>query len=56
MPRLETQQKVFDAFQWEYHNVRPHERLNQKTPASQYNESPRPYPRGFLCLSIRDIS
>ncbi len=38
------QQKVFDAFREEYNEVRPHERLNQETPASRYAESPRPYP------------
>lgn len=28
-----------------YNEVRPHERLNQETPASHYRESTRPYPR-----------
>jgi putative transposase len=38
------QQKVFDSFREEYNTVRPHERLNQETPASHYTESPRQYP------------
>jgi putative transposase len=38
------QQRNFDAFQHEYNTERPHERLAQETPASQYCTSPRPYP------------
>jgi transposase InsO family protein len=38
------QQRNFDAFQREYNTERPHEHLNQETPASQYDASPRPYP------------
>lgn len=38
------QQRNFDAFRHEYNEERPHERLNQETPASQYQQSPRPYP------------
>ena len=38
------QQRNFDAFQHEYNTERPHERLNQETPASVYHKSPRPYP------------
>lgn len=38
------QQRNFDAFQREYNTERPHERLNQETPASQYRLSPRPFP------------
>jgi hypothetical protein len=38
------QQRVFDSFRAEYNDVRPHEWLNQETPASHYTESPRPYP------------
>jgi len=44
------QQKVFDAFREEYNTVRPHERLNQETPASHYTESPREYPARMLPL------
>jgi putative transposase len=38
------QQRVFDAFRTEYNEVRPHEWLDQETPASHYTASPRPYP------------
>jgi len=38
------QQRNFDAFRREYNTERPHERLGQETPASQYRDSPRPYP------------
>lgn len=38
------QQRNFDAFRHEYNEERPHERLHQETPASQYRASPRPYP------------
>jgi transposase InsO family protein len=38
------QQRAFDAFRREYNTVRPHEWLNQDTPASHYAPSPRPYP------------
>jgi len=44
------QQKVFDCFRQEYNTVRPHERLNQDTPASHYTESSRPYPSRLLPL------
>lgn len=44
------QQKVFDSFREEYNTVRPHERLNQETPASHYTESPRQYPSRLLPL------
>ena len=39
-----SQQRNFDAFRHEYNDERPHERLNQDTPASHYVCSPRPYP------------
>ena len=38
------QQRNFDTFQREFNTERPHERLGQETPASQYRSSPRPYP------------
>jgi putative transposase len=44
------QQKNFDAFQREYNDERPHERLNQETPASQYQHSARPYPERLPVL------
>ena len=44
------QQRNFDAFQHEYNDERPHERLNQETPASQYQHSSRPYPERLPAL------
>jgi transposase InsO family protein len=38
------QQRNFNAFRQEYNEDRPHERLNQQTPASQYRASERSYP------------
>jgi putative transposase len=38
-----TQQRAFDRFRDDYNQNRPHEALNQKTPASLYDYSPRPY-------------
>lgn len=37
------QQRRFDAFRAEYNTERPHEALEQATPASRYTSSPRPY-------------
>jgi transposase InsO family protein len=39
-----TQQKAFDHFREEYNHERPHESLDQQTPAEFYLPSPRPYP------------
>lgn len=38
------QQNSFDLFRREYNEQRPHEALDQKTPASRYQGSPRHYP------------
>jgi transposase InsO family protein len=38
------QQKCFDRFRWEYNEERPHEALNQQTPASCYQPSAQSYP------------
>ncbi len=40
---LAAQQRAFDRFRWRYNQVRPHEALNDETPASCYTPSPRPY-------------
>jgi putative transposase len=40
----QAQQLLFDVFQADYNTVRPHEALNQRTPASVYHRSERPYP------------
>lgn len=41
---LRSQQRRFDHFREEYNHERPHEALDQETPASQYQTSIRPYP------------
>lgn len=41
---LRQQQRAFDRFRQEYNHERPHEALGQRTPASCYVCSPRPYP------------
>lgn len=38
------QQQRFERFRHEYNNERPHESLDQATPASRYAKSPRKYP------------
>ena len=38
------QQLVFDRFRPEYNEQRPHEALGDRTPASVYRPSPRPFP------------
>ncbi|NJO32693.1 MAG: transposase [Rhodospirillales bacterium] len=38
------QQAAFDRFRHGFNQVRPHEALGQKTPASRYTASARPYP------------
>jgi hypothetical protein len=38
------QQRVFDRFRAIYNDLRPHEALAQKPPASRYHPSPRPMP------------
>lgn len=43
-PTLRAQQTRFQRFRHEYNEVRPHEALGQKTPASLYRASPRTYP------------
>lgn len=42
---LRAQQRKFDRFRDVYNNERPHEALDDDTPASRYTPSPRPYPR-----------
>jgi transposase InsO family protein/transposase-like protein len=41
---LRAQQRRFDRFVREYNELRPHESLNDRTPASIYRPSPRSYP------------
>jgi len=44
------QQRVFDRFQQEFNEERPHEALGQCTPASCYTASGRPYPTKLPAL------
>ncbi len=41
---LGEQQRAFDRFTCEYNHERPHQALGQKTPASVYTSSEKPYP------------
>jgi putative transposase len=45
---LSAQQRRFNHFREEFNNVRPHEALDQNTPASFYSPSPRTMPRKIL--------
>lgn len=44
-PTCARQQRQFDRFREEYNTERPHESLDQETPASRYTTSPREYRR-----------
>ena len=48
------QQAAFDRFQHEYNHERPHESLDDRTPASCYRPSPRPMPRRVPELEYGD--
>ena len=48
--RKQAQQRNFEAFRMEYNTERPHERLGQQTPASQYAASTRSYPTRLPAL------
>lgn len=41
---LNSQQRVFNDFRRTYNELRPHEALDDETPASRWIPSPRPYP------------
>jgi Integrase core domain len=56
------QQQALDRFRQQYNEVRPHEALEMRTPASVYQPSPRPfparlpepqYPEGMLVRGVR---
>jgi len=51
---LRTQQRKFNTFREEFNPVRPHEALDQHTPASQYRRSPRPLPDRLPPLEYPD--
>lgn len=44
-PNNAKQQRSFDVFRIDFNEVRPHEALSMKTPASFYTTSRRPYPK-----------
>lgn len=44
---MRSQQKRFNHFCEEFNELRPHEALDQETPASRYTPSPRPLPKKF---------
>ena len=46
------QQRCFDRWRQEYNTLRPHEALDDATPASGYTPSPRPYPASSRRWSI----
>lgn len=51
---LRGQQQRFDTFREEYNQQRPHEALQQRTPASQYTASMRSYPERLAPLHYPD--
>jgi putative transposase len=51
---LQAQQHKFNRFRSEFNDVRPHEALDQETPASIYQPSPRPMPQKIPPLLYPD--
>jgi hypothetical protein len=51
---LAAQQRRFNRFREEFNNERPHEALDQQTPASQYTASARPFPHKIAPLVYPD--
>lgn len=51
---LAAQQRKFNCFRAEFNNVRPHEALDQETPASVYEASPREMPSKLPPLEYPD--
>lgn len=51
---MKSQQQRFDSFCEEYNELRPHEALQQQTPASHYHCSPRAYPENLAELYYPD--
>jgi len=51
---LATQQHKFNMFMREFNHERPHEALDQQTPASYYERSPREMPRKIKPLAYPD--
>jgi putative transposase len=51
---MNSQQRRFDRFRREFNAVRPHEALDQRTPSSVYEPSPRPMPSKLPPLEYPD--
>lgn len=51
---LQAQQRKFNHFRSEFNEVRPHEALDQETPVSVYEPSPRPMPQKLPPLEYPD--
>jgi putative transposase len=51
---LAAQQRKFNRFREEFNNERPHEALDQQTPASVYESSPRAMPHKLPALAYPD--
>ena len=51
---MAAQQRRFNHFRLEFNRERPHEALDQRTPASVYSPSPRPMPRRFIPFEYPD--
>jgi transposase InsO family protein len=48
------QQRVFNAFRYEFNHERPHESLGQKPPVTAFNKSSRPYPKKLPDIEYPD--
>lgn len=51
---LRAQQRKFNRFRSEFNDIRPHEALDQETPDSVYESSPRPMPKKIPPLEYPD--
>lgn len=51
---LRAQQRKFNRFRSEFNDIRPHEALDQETPGSVYESSPRPMPKKIPPLEYPD--
>lgn len=53
-PSVAAQQRRFDRWRKLYNEVRPHDRLNGRTPGTQYRPSARPFPATLPAWLYRD--
>ncbi|MFZ7104876.1 MAG: DDE-type integrase/transposase/recombinase [Peptococcaceae bacterium] len=49
------QQRIFNRFQYDFDNERPHQALGQKTPATVYRVSDREYPKRLPAIEYPDF-